>query len=700
MNMTNNEVLASIARVPVRCAIAASLVGACALPPVALAAETGASESPAVFAQGAVPAASEAAPETDASSREADPAKDPLTGSAQTEEQLRESLKPVYDILSETGDDPAASGERAASVSALSPQDLASRSDVERYQGDTMFTTAVAESKAAYPDGSDTAILVGPGDAWIDALSGSGLAGALGPILFTQLNSLDGDTAAELERLGARNVVILGGTAAVGAEVETQLRAAGKTVTRLGGADCFGTQMAIYNYGKEKDLWSNDQVFIATARGFGDALSLSPVAFANRAPIFLANGVDGFTSEQRSALSKAFSTGALGNVVIGGGTAAISQEDEDYLAGLSRKAGGSVERLAGDDQYSTSSAIAEWAASTQNFGWDALAFSTGKLPYDALAGSVLQGRTQAPLLLVDEYFRSTVKAAAEHRFDVARVRVFGGPAAVSESVVSSIVARFNGQADPYDPASVPTSGVRSFAVGTSFAHMLELEQWANPYFSGDQVRSGFEKSAEARFGEAAFYQHALITGGYSGAVTADQLNSYIERIVQYQESQYHVTSTLRGQGQALIDAAREYGVNEVYLLCHAGLESAWGCSQFAQGTIPGAEGSYNFFGIAAFDDNPNNGGSYAHGQGWTTPERGIKGAAKWISEHYLRNGYPQNTIFKMRWNYNPSTDAVEHQYATSPTWTNGIAVSMAALYKSQGISMENSGLGFETPSFS
>lgn len=54
----------------------------------------------------------------------------------------------------------------------------------------------------------------------------------------------------------------------------------------------------------------------------------------------------------------------------------------------------------------------------------------------------------------------------------------------------------------------------------------------------------------------------------------------------------------------------------------------------------------------------------------------------------------------MRWNYNASTDAVEHQYATSPTWTYGIAVSMAAVYRSQGISMDNSGLGFETPSFS
>lgn len=695
MNMMNDEALASIVRVPVRCAVAASLVATCALPSAALAAQTDAPARAAAFT------ADEIAPSADVSSQPTDPAKDPLAGTVQqTEEQLRESLKPVYDILSQTEDASFASGGRAAETFALSAQGLSSRSDVERYQGDSMFTTAVAESQAAYPDGSDTAILVGSGDAWIDALAGSGLAGSLGPILFTRLDSLDGDTAAELKRLGARNVVILGGTAAVGAEVEDALRASGKAVTRLGGIDCFGTQMAIYDYGKERGLWSNDQVFVATALGFGDALSLSPVAFANKAPIFLANGVSGFTSEQTSALSKAFSAGSLKNAVIAGGTAAISQDDEDYLAGLARARGGAVKRLAGDDQYSTSSAIARWATDSQGFSWDNLAFSIGRLPYDALAGSVLQGRTKAPLLLVDEYFRSTIKEAAEHRFEVTRVRVFGGSAAVSESVANSIFARFSGKDDPYDSDSVPTGGVRSFSVGTSFEHMLQLEQRSNPYFSDDQVRSGFEDSVNVSFGDSAFYQHALITAGYSGAVTADQLNAYIDRVVRYQEGQYGVRSTLRGMGQPLIDAARAYGVNEVYLLCHAGLESAWGCSQFAQGTVPGAEGSYNFFGIAAFDDNPNNGGHYAHGQGWTTPELGIEGAAKWISDHYLRNGYPQNTIFKMRWNYNASIDAVEHQYATSPTWTYGIAVSMAAVYRSQGISMDNSGLGFETPSFS
>ncbi|WP_165174029.1 hypothetical protein, partial [Adlercreutzia sp. ZJ242] len=39
------------------------------------------------------------------------------------------------------------------------------------YAGATMFETAVAEARAAYPGGCESAIIVGPGDAWVDALS-------------------------------------------------------------------------------------------------------------------------------------------------------------------------------------------------------------------------------------------------------------------------------------------------------------------------------------------------------------------------------------------------------------------------------------------------------------------------------------------------------------------------------------------------
>ncbi|WP_407046393.1 glucosaminidase domain-containing protein [Staphylococcus pseudintermedius] len=58
--------------------------------------------------------------------------------------------------------------------------------------------------------------------------------------------------------------------------------------------------------------------------------------------------------------------------------------------------------------------------------------------------------------------------------------------------------------------------------------------------------------------------------------------------------------TLQNQGQAFADGCKKYGVNEIYLIAHAFLESANGTSFFASGRT----GVYNYFGIGAFDNNP------------------------------------------------------------------------------------------------
>ncbi len=139
-----------------------------------------------------------------------------------------------------------------------------------------------------------------------------------------------------------------------------------------------------------------------------------------------------------------------------------------------------------------------------------------------------------------------------------------------------------------------------------------------------------------QFGEAEYYQFAVLSDGYSGKVTADQLNSFIDNMVVYQESSRGCRSKLRGAGQYIIDAAKKWNVNEVYLLAHAALESAWGCSSLAQGTVGGYEGFFNFYGIGAYDLDPNNGGAaLAKREGWNTVEKALDGAAGWISKNYV-----------------------------------------------------------------
>ena len=349
-------------------------------------------------------------------------------------------------------------------ASTLSTSRISSPVAVRGFSGATMFETAVAEAKAAYPS-SDTAILAGPGDSWVDALAGAGLAGALDcPILFTERTSLHAATKAALERMGVKSVVVLGGTAAVSDAVVEELKGMGVSLkARLGGSDCYDTQMKIYNYGLDNNLWASSMVIVATGGHYGDALSVSPVAFAKKAPIFLIDSATKDLSEaQRQSLAQAAKNGYGATVVIAGGTEAVSAAAAGTADFVSSLAGGSGEstRLGGATQYETSSAIASWAVNNAGFSWDNTAFTTGDAPYDALAGSVLQGKAKSVMLLVSPANANAVSVAANGKASVSSLRIFGGKSAVEPSVRMRV-------ADAFD---VPAAALPSFKVYVDAGH--------------------------------------------------------------------------------------------------------------------------------------------------------------------------------------------------------------------------------------
>ena len=590
-----------------------------------------------------------------------------VIGSNITDEQIAEALQGIE------------TGSSATARNAISTYSL-SGNNVTTYGGATMYETAVAEAKAAYSS-SRTVVLAGPEDAWTDALSAAGLAGCLDcPILFTYEGSLHPATRQALKDLGASEVIIVGGPEAISPAVENDLRAAGVSVkARLGGADCYGTQMEIYQYGKDNGLWSGGTAFVATGGWFGDALSASPVAFATKSPIFLSrNG--GLDSAQRKAIEAGLKSGEFDSVVMVGGPDAISQATGDSLQKAAQAAGGSFTRLWGAEQYETSVAIAKWAVGTHGFSWDNAAFATGYEPYDALAGSVLQGKGRSVLLLVGPSSSATISAAASNKGAISSLRFFGGTVAIPTSIRNQIV----------NSLGMNTTYAET---GISLSAMAKLEGVSASTIDPSSISTS----------DSAYYQFAILDQGYSGKITASQIDSFIADNCIYQESNYGVTSTLRGMGSTIIAASKKYNVNEIYLLSHAIIESAWGCSYLATGRVSGYSGYYNFFGIGAYDIDPNNGGAaLAKKNGWNTPAKAIEGAAQWISSNYLNNEYDQNTLYKMRWNYAQaaSEGAVWHQYATAPTWATGIASVMDNVYRYLGISQYDTGLKFLVPQYS
>lgn len=176
-------------------------------------------------------------------------------------------------------------------------------------------------------------------------------------------------------------------------------------------------------------------------------------------------------------------------------------------------------------------------------------------------------------------------------------------------------------------------------------------------------------------------------------VSADQLNAFIVSTSTGQ------SGVLKGLGSAFVSASRACGLNEVYLLSHAILESGWGTSELARGyhygggTIDGryyAAGTYyNFYGIGAYDSSPLSGGrKLAIINGWNTREKAVTGAARWIADHYVyADSYAQPTLYAMKWDYARSSVTNErgwHQYATSVSWPDGIASLMDRCYARSG----------------
>ena len=108
---------------------------------------------------------------------------------------------------------------------------------VERLSG-ALAAEAFAGEKSEY-------VVISRDDAYYDALSGAGLAGALGaPILLTGTSGLSGACRSAVESLGATKAVVLGGENAVSAQVYSELEDMGLSVERVAGPDVYGTSMA------------------------------------------------------------------------------------------------------------------------------------------------------------------------------------------------------------------------------------------------------------------------------------------------------------------------------------------------------------------------------------------------------------------------------------------------------------------------
>ena len=260
----------------------------------------------------------------------------------------------------------------------------------DKIVGSNRTDTAVRISKEGWKS-AETVILVND-SAIPDALTATPLAHAKNaPILLTGKDGLNKATADEIKRLGAKDVIMIGGDAVLPAKVEKDLKALNVKVDRIKGETREETALAI---AKRLD-GIKDVSAIAVVNGttgLADAVSVAAAAAEKGMPILLANPKKGLSAAEKFIKDEAIKA----SFVIGGKTAL----PEKLVSNLPGK-----QRIEGLDRKDTNAKVIEKFYTGKELNNVYLAKDgmgdSGQL-IDALAVGALAAKNGAPVLIASK----------------------------------------------------------------------------------------------------------------------------------------------------------------------------------------------------------------------------------------------------------------------------------------------------------
>ncbi len=303
----------------------------------------------------------------------------------------------------------------------------------ERIAGSSAPDTAANAAREAFPDGTKCAVISSATDARA-GLAASGLAGVLdAPSLLTWGDSLPDATKRAIGDLGIDRVYVVGGTDDISEGVESELKSLGLTVERIAGANVADTSVAIAN--KIVELGGNPrgEVIVASADGVTDVSSIASYAYKYQVPVIYEQDFS------LPAAADAFADAANRILVIGSDAAVPSDSVEGHSDAWSDK----TLRMAGDDAYATSRAVAETLVSEGSLTQEVVGVTSGEsFSYgtDAVAAAALCAKHDAPMIVTNAAGTSTTvnNYLVSAQDSTSAAYVVGNDDAVSEDAYSYI----------------------------------------------------------------------------------------------------------------------------------------------------------------------------------------------------------------------------------------------------------------------
>jgi lactocepin len=300
---------------------------------------------------------------------------------------------------------------------------------VARAAGKNRFATAAEISRSMRTKPS--VVFLANGMNYADALAGVPIAKSMNaPILLTNTDTLPAETLAEIKRLGAKNVILLGGKDVISDKVVSTLKANGCNTDRIEGADRFETAVKIAKTFNP----SPSDVFFVYGFNFADALSVGAAAGKMGAPIIYLR-TDGTIDKATAAyLADLKKQGCVSNAYVIGGEKVISK---DMMNKAGSALGVTPKRISGANRYETCINVNKTFAN--QFKRKGVFIAKGLDFPDALAGGVLAASLEAPILLADKALQSTQKEYLKSK-KPNLFYVLGGTNAVPDKLVNEVAA--------------------------------------------------------------------------------------------------------------------------------------------------------------------------------------------------------------------------------------------------------------------
>lgn len=178
--------------------------------------------------------------------------------------------------------------------------------------------------------------------------------------------------------------------------------------------------------------------------------------------------------------------------------------------------------------------------------------------------------------------------------------------------------------------------------------------------------------------------------------------NYTQGKVTYYDSKGNKKTLDKTYVDVIMEASKEYNISPYHLASRIRQEQGAGnAGSMISGTWTGGDGNYkglyNFFNICAYGKNiVQNGLKYAKSQGWTNPEKSIKGGAKILASGYISIG--QDTLYLEKFDViNGGDGYYSHQYMTNVSASRTEGYTIRNTYTDMGLLSSESKIKFKIP---